>query len=155
MDEAGFLATTPDVLRALTGYLSEAAWRWKPAADQWSCLEVAGHLRDIERELYGAWALRVLAEDRPVLAARFDAAGLARDRRYNELDPAAALDQFAAARRITVDALRAAVPAARARPWVDRDGREQTLRGLVRRLANHDAIHLGQIGKVKRAQQAY
>jgi hypothetical protein len=155
MDEIGFLAATPDLLRALTGYLDDGAWRWKPSPDQWSCLEVVAHLRDIERELYGAWVQRVLREQRPVLSARFDAAGLARDRNYNALDPSEVLDAFAADRAGTVDALRDASPAGWGRPWVDRDGNELTLRTLARRLANHDAIHLGQMAKVKRAQRAF
>jgi uncharacterized damage-inducible protein DinB len=154
LDEIGFLAATPDVLRALTGYLDDDAWRWKPAADSWSCLEVVAHLRDIEREHYGRWVLRVLGEARPVLAGRFDADGLARARRYNELDPEETLGAFAAARAETVAALRQAA-AAWERPWVDGDGNEAPLRVLLRRFANHDAIHLGQIARVKRAQRAY
>lgn len=155
LDEIELLAATPDGLRRLTSYLDAAQWRWKPSDDSWSCLEVVAHLRDIELELYGVWARRGPTEDRPVFAARYDAAGLARERRYNELDPAVVLDAFRAAREETVASLRRAPGAAWDRPWVDRDGAEWPLRVLLRRFGNHDAIHFGQMAKVKRAQHAY
>ena len=155
MDQIEFLGATPQSLRQMTGYLSDAQWRARPAADEWSPLEVVAHLLDIERELYGVWVLRVLREDRPTLADRFRAAELARERGYNQLDPAATLAAFAAAREATVGALRQAVAGAWDRTWVDREGAAQTARFLLRRFANHDAIHIGQLARAKRSLRAF
>lgn len=155
MDDLGLLATTPEVVQALTAYLGEPAWRWKPSDDEWSCLEVVVHLLDIERELYGSWVQRVLREERPTFGGRFEAARRAREQGFNEQDPAGVLREFAAERGRTVGELRRAPAAAWDRPWVDRDGREWPARALLHRFANHDAIHLGQIARVKRAQLAY
>jgi hypothetical protein len=158
VDDAGsleILGATPGVVRALTGYLTDEQWRWRPAPDSWSVLEVVAHLRDIEREVYGALLQRVLREDAPTMTGHFDASGWARDRRYNDFDPAVTLAEFTGARAGTVEALRAAPSDAVHRTWRDREGTTLTLGVLLHRFANHDAIHLGQIAKCKRAQRAY
>src|SRR5436305_106893 len=57
-----FLAETPMVVRQLVGALSADAARQRPAANEFSALEHACHLRDIEREGYAVRVLGALVE---------------------------------------------------------------------------------------------
>lgn len=86
------LRSTPTVLRALVRGLDDAAWRERPAAGEWSALEVVAHLGDTEERAM-ARVNRMLAEDDPFLPG-YDPDELARERRYNEMDPAEALDRY-------------------------------------------------------------
>src|ERR1041384_8581627 len=93
------LAGTPTVVRQLIGELSTDEARWRPAANEFSALEQACHLRDIEREGYTVRLRRLLDEDEPVLAD-VNGAQLARVRDYQSQDLVAALEAFAQARRL-------------------------------------------------------
>ena len=55
------LARLPVVLDALLGDLDAATWRERPAAAEWSPLEIVCHLRDEETEDFGA-RMRVIVE---------------------------------------------------------------------------------------------
>jgi DinB superfamily len=92
------LAETPTIVRQLIGELSTDEARWRPAANEFSALEQACHLRDIEREAYAVRLRRLLDEDEPVLAD-VNGARLAQERAYQSQDLAAALEAFAQARR--------------------------------------------------------
>jgi len=92
-----FLAETPTVVRQLIGELSADEARQRPAANEFSALEQACHLRDIERDGYAVRLHRLLGADEPVLPD-IDGAHLARERDYQSQDFAAALEAFAQAR---------------------------------------------------------
>ena len=92
-----FLAETPTVVRQLVGELSADEARQRPAANEFSALEQACHLRDIEREGYAVRLRRLLSEAEPMLAD-INGARLARERDYQSQDFAAALEAFAQAR---------------------------------------------------------
>ncbi len=103
-DVIEFLEETPVVFRKLAQDLSDADLRRKPAGDQFSFVENACHLRDIEVEGYGARIRKLLSEDRPQLPD-LDGARLARERDYNSQDFGAALAAFAQARAENVRAV--------------------------------------------------
>ncbi|HYG80381.1 MAG TPA: DinB family protein [Pyrinomonadaceae bacterium] len=104
-DVIEFLEETPAAFRKLAQGLADADLRWKPSADQFSFVENACHLRDIEVEGYGARIRKLLSEDCPQLPD-VDGGRLARERDYNSQDFAAALDEFARARAENLRAIK-------------------------------------------------
>lgn len=100
-----FLEQTPVFLRRQAQGYPDGDLRWKPSAGQFSFVENACHLRDIEVEGYGARIRRLLAENHPELPD-VDGARLARERDYNTQDFAAALADFERARAENLRALR-------------------------------------------------
>ena len=92
-----FLEETPEVVRRTADGLGAEELRRKPAAEEFSFVEHACHLRDIEREGYGERIRRLLRETRPLLAD-IDGGRLARERRYNEQEFGEGLSAFERAR---------------------------------------------------------
>jgi len=83
------LARLLPVLAALLDDLDPAMWTQRPAAKEWSAVEIVCHLRDEETEDFGA-RVRVVVEG----GARFepiDPQKWAIDRKYGEASPADAL----------------------------------------------------------------
>jgi len=74
-----------------------------PIPGKWSAREIVHHLGDSETTA-AIRLRRVLAEERPVITG-YDQELWARRFRYNERDPADAMEAFRAARRITVPLL--------------------------------------------------
>jgi len=104
-DVIEFLEETPAVFRKLAQGLADKDLRWKPTGDQFSFVENACHLRDIELEGYGARISKLLNENHPQLAD-VDGSRLARERDYNSQPFDAALDEFARARAENVRAIK-------------------------------------------------
>jgi uncharacterized damage-inducible protein DinB len=149
MDSRDLLRQTPTWLEVMTAGLSDARWRQRPAEGQWSALEVVRHLLDIETDLYGLRVRRLARGEQTDFTGGpgFNADRLAAERRYNEADPKAALADFRREREATLAALAGEVDLSRR--W--RSGTsEGDLAVLLARFANHDAIHIGQLGKVRR-----
>jgi uncharacterized damage-inducible protein DinB len=153
MDDRDLLRQTPVWIEVMTANLSDAQWRQRPAEGQWSALEVVGHLYDIEADWYGDWIRRIARGERTDFTGlTFAADELVVDRAHNEADPRQRLAAFKVARTHTLTALGGDDV-----PWQRRwtaGTRAGDLRDLVRRLANHDAIHIGQLGKIRRAIDA-
>ncbi len=102
------LARLPPILSALLDGLEAALWRERPAAAEWSPLEIVCHLRDEEAEDFGA-RVRVVVEG----GARFapiDPERWAAERRYRDADPAAALAAFAERRAANLEFLATVAP---------------------------------------------
>lgn len=104
-DVIEFLEETPAALRKLAQGLADGDLRWRPAGDQFSFVESACHLRDLEVEGYGARIRKLMTEDEPRLPD-VDGARLARERDYNTQDFDAALDEFARARAENLRAIK-------------------------------------------------
>lgn len=154
MDDRDLLRQTPVWLSVMTASLDDAQWRQRPAEGRWSALEIVCHLVDIETDLYGR-RVRSLARGEggdfrgdP----RFDADQLAAQRHYNAADPAERMAAFHREREETLAAL--GPEPVWARGWQTATGTGD-LRGLVSRVANHDAIHLGQLAKLRRTLGFY
>jgi FMN phosphatase YigB (HAD superfamily) len=151
----GLPAATPrQVLARLRGYLAalltladqipSEAWRARPSPSDWSPVEIACHLRDVELEVNRIRIDQVLTESSPFLSAA-DPDQWAGPRRYRDQDPLQALNQFVDARVDTI---------ARLATLSDKEWRlparhalfgPTTLNELVSLATDHDLIHLGQL----------
>lgn len=136
------LEGTPRSLTRLINALDDAALRRKPAPDKWSALEVAAHLRDVER----LWADRLVKSafsERPALYL-VDVDALARDQQYNTQRPAEVLREFARLREDNLRLLRALPAAQWKRTAVHPKRGELTIADMANVMASHDTSHLDQ-----------
>lgn len=88
-------------IRALAAGVGEAQARWKPAADEWSILEVVNHLLDEERQDFRVrldYILHRPGESWP----QIDPQGWVTQRHYNEQDLAESLRDFLAEREWSI-----------------------------------------------------
>jgi hypothetical protein len=139
----GHLANAPLRLQALLDGMDAEKMRVRPKPGVFSPLEDAWHLRDIEREGYLVRIGRILAEDMPVLED-LDGDQMAMARRYNELDPARAVAEFASARTESLVLLNGLA----AEAWARRAyyaNRTLDLRALIQSMVEHDHAHLSSI----------
>ena len=91
------LAAMPAFLEAAIDAAPRDALAARPGPEEFSLVEHACHLRDLEREGYLLRVRRVLAEARPALEP-FDGAKVAAERDYLRQDARVAAREFAAAR---------------------------------------------------------
>jgi hypothetical protein len=137
------LARLPRILEALLGSLDAATWRERPAAGEWSPLEIVCHLRDEETEDFGA-RLRVVVEGGSAFSA-IDPARWVEERRYRDTDPMTALGALAERRAATLVFLAALAPDRLSRAVSH--PRLGTLSGLdlLAAWVTHDRLHLAQL----------
>jgi hypothetical protein len=137
------LARLPRVLEALLGDLDGALWRERPAAPEWSPVEIVCHLRDEEAEDFGA-RLRIVAEGGDRFAG-IDPARWAAERGYREADPEMALATLGERRAANLVFLANLAPE-RLRHAVGHP-RLGTLSGLdlLAAWVTHDRLHLAQL----------
>lgn len=141
------LAAAPKRLRALVEGIGAAALTMRTAAGEFSILENAWHLRDIEVDGYLLRIERLLREDDPILAD-LDGEALAALRRYNEQPLGPALKDFAQARQASVDRLSGIAEDQLAR--TARLGDEPiTLGRLLQVMLDHDRGHLDSIAALR------
>jgi hypothetical protein len=134
--------------RFLPGEDPDTVLRTRPDPATWSVLEYAAHTRDVFG-FYDERVARVLAEDRPQLAAfGFDAA--CAERRYNEQDPSQVADELDAAAESLAGRAAGATPADWSRVGLGSDGDERSVLALVRRAVHDGHHHLLDIGRVSR-----
>ena len=137
------LGHMPGVLDGLLGGLDAESARTRPAASEWSPVEVVCHLRDEETEDFGA-RLRVIVSGTGDFV-RIEPERWAEERRYREVGLPEALAAFRERREESLDLLRCIEPqtldGARAHR---RLGRLSGLDILAAWVA-HDRIHLAQL----------
>ncbi len=137
------LTAFPAELQRLVAGIDDTQAHRMPAPNEWSVVEVIGHLIDID-PLQIERVDRILAEERPQFI-RFDpneavvAAGYAR----RSLDDV--LAAFIALRQATVDGLSTIEPDELDRVGVRYTGEVVTLRALIVSFAAHDQTHAIQI----------
>ena len=118
----------------------------RPTEEEFSLVEQACHLRDLEREGYLVRVHRILAESSPRLDD-FDGQAVAAERDYPSEDAHAAAEDFGAARRELVAILAALSPCQLAREAMF-DGRRITLLDLVTLIDAHDCGHREEIERI-------
>lgn len=143
------LSATPERLAGLVAGLGGEELRWRPAPGKWAIQEIVLHLRDMEELAYLSRYRRLLAEDRPFLAA-LDPDRLARERDYLRQDVGRALDEFRDLRRQTLELLRSLPEEGWVRAGVHAEQGEITVRSLAEKQAvRNDLNHLGQVGRIR------
>jgi hypothetical protein len=118
----------------------------RPAAGEFSLVEQACHLRDLEREGYLVRVRRMLSEALPTLE-NFDGVAVASARNYMAQDARIAAQEFAAARREVTGLLAATTPADLEREAIF-DDKRITLRDLVAMMEAHDRGHREEIERL-------
>jgi hypothetical protein len=116
---------------------------FQPAPGEFSLVEHACHLRDVEREGYLVRARRMMTEKAPALQP-FDGAAVAAQRNYREQDARIAAQEFGAARRELVGMLA---------PLTEQDllrggtfgGEPVSLGDVIAMMVGHDRVHREEI----------
>lgn len=142
------------VLRDVSKELTNAELRWKPAAEEFSVLELICHLRDIELEGYSARIRRLLDEDEPFLPD-VDGTKVARDRDYNSENVGAALGSFAKAREANLRILSALSDRALSRAGMLEGVGPITIAELIEKMKEHDQGHHAEALKLKAALRSH
>jgi uncharacterized damage-inducible protein DinB len=119
------------------------------APGKWSMLEVLVHLVDSEL-VYGYRVRKILAADRPRLDG-YDQDEWARRLRYNDEDPAAAVEDLQAMRRRTLRLFRGLTEEQLAREGIHGERGPESVGRITRLLAAHDLVHRRQIERIRRA----
>lgn len=140
------LAGMPSFLEAALDAASGDELAFRPGEDEFSLVEQACHLRDVEREGYLVRVRRILAEDSPALE-EFDGAAVARERDYLAQDARAAARDFAQARR-SLTALLAPLGGAELNRIATFAGRRITLEDLIAMILEHDRGHREEIENI-------
>jgi hypothetical protein len=137
------LARLPATLDALLSDVDDALWRARPAAGEWSPVEIICHLRDEESEDFGA-RVRVIVEGGSAFV-RIDPERWATERDYHEDDPRAALTALKQRRRDNL-AFLALIDVPALRHVVDQP-QLGTMSGLdlLAAWVTHDRLHLTQL----------
>jgi DinB superfamily len=144
------LRATPARLKAALKGVPKAVWLWTPAPGKWSILEIACHLRDMERDAYLARYRRLLAEDEPTLPD-VDGDVYALERDYRAQRPAEVLREWTRLRRESLRLLGGLKAAQWSRRGTHETAGPLTVADLLRRHAvGNDEAHLGQIEAIKR-----
>lgn len=147
-----FLEETPENIRRLIEASGVGDLRWKPGPEEFSALEQVCHLRDLEREGYGARIQRMLTETEPALAD-FDGGRIAQERDYNNQDFASSFQDFARERARNVSIMKKLSPDELKRTGVLEGVGAITLKKLFLLMREHDLSHLKELSDLGRARQ--
>jgi uncharacterized damage-inducible protein DinB len=143
------LTSTPSRLAEALRAFSAEVLRRPPQAGKWSAIEVACHLRDIDR-LYAERVSKAAFSDRPAFWM-MDNARVAETLHYREADPGAVLKEHRRRREDLVSLLRALPHGVWQRTGLHPKRGELTIEALVSVIADHDDNHLGQIAALPKA----
>jgi hypothetical protein len=140
-DPAVVQAETPGALRRLFDDAGDRI-RARPAAGEWSVLEIAGHMLD--GEVVSAARYRwILAHDAPRLVG-YDQDLWVERLRHNETDPEELLAVFEALRTANIALWSASSEAERARVGLHEERGPESFELTFRLIAGHDRNHLAQ-----------
>jgi len=138
------IADTAGKLKAHADRLGADGLRRSSAPGKWSAGAVLCHLADCEIA-FGFRIRQTLAEENHVVQP-FDQDAWANA--YDQLDPHAALDQFAAARRWNLALLETIPPAGFGKKVTHPERGAMTLQTIVDTMAGHDLNHLAQLERI-------
>ncbi len=140
------IAAMPAFLEAALHEAGQENYGARPTAEEFSLVEHACHLRDLEREGYLVRIRRLLSEANPQLES-FDGHAVAEARDYPGQDALAAAQDFAAGRRELL-ALVVPLSADEFRREATFEGRRITLADLVAMVDAHDGEHRLEIERI-------
>jgi hypothetical protein len=145
------LSSMPGYLEAAFAGLTPAEAATSLSPGEYSPVEQAWHLADLEREGYAVRIRRLLEEDAPHLAD-FDGQRIAAERNYRALSLCDGLAAFRAARLVNVALLRDVPTAAWARGGTLEGVGPVALCDLPALMDAHDAAHRAEIEEWRRAR---
>jgi hypothetical protein len=124
----------------------------RPAADEWSVLELVGHLLDAEIVMSGRYRWTISQDKPPLLGYDQDqwVAGL----RHNEAQPEELLAVFSALRAANLRLWRQSTAADRDRVAMHSERGPESYGLMFRMLAGHDRFHLNQMRDTLRVVRA-
>lgn len=140
------LRGTPVVLRRLVHGLDDDTWRRRPAAGEWSILEVVAHVGDTDERALGR-VRRMLTEEEPIIPG-YDQEALAVERRYIEMDPAGVLERFETIRNEHVAVLEGLDDAGWRRSGTHAEQGPMDVQLYEAHVAGEDVDHLAQIARL-------
>jgi hypothetical protein len=140
-DPAAVQAVTPAELRALAA-AAGTELRTRPAAGEWSVLELVGHIVDAEIVCSARYRF-ILAHDRPDLPG-YDQDAFADALRHNEAEPDELLAPFEALRAANLALWRRTSPQAKARVGMHRERGPESYDLTFRMISGHDRFHINQ-----------
>jgi uncharacterized damage-inducible protein DinB len=149
MDEAQFkahvdaLAAFPEELKRQLAGLSDAALRFRPSPDEWSIIEIVGHMTDVDA-IWPGRVRQMLSTDNPQLQ-RVDN-DVVRQRDYQNKQLGFLLITLAERRAEFVELLRMLRPVQLMRPGLHPTRGPITVADAPAALADHDRGHRAQIG---------
>jgi uncharacterized damage-inducible protein DinB len=142
-------AATPGKLLRLTRGLSRAQLLRRPAPGKWSIHEIICHLADVE--VANAWRYRKVLGDGEVGLTVWDQDRWATGHRYRRQALRLALEQFRILRARNLALLRAAGRKICSRPAAHPTCGTLTAGQIAVHLTHHDANHVGQIERIRKA----
>ena len=137
------LGRLPAVLGALLAGCDEGAARTRPAPGEWSPVEILCHLRDEEREDFGA-RVRVIVDGTAEFAP-IDPERWAEERRYREASLTDVLEALRSGRQASLDMLTSIAPESLNGSRSHRRLGRLSGRDLLAAWVAHDRIHLAQL----------
>lgn len=137
------LRKSPVLLAALLVGIDNELARQRPAENEWSTVEVIGHLIDAEERALQRIA-RVLREDNPELPG-YDQNALVRDHDYQHQPLQAAVDRWLALRSQRLDVLAALTEEQWLRTGISPGRGVTPLTAITCHMCWHDTNHLTQI----------
>jgi FMN phosphatase YigB (HAD superfamily) len=144
------LRSSPAVLQGLASGLSAERWRYEPTPDDWALIEIVCHMRDTEREVHRD-QLRTLLEEPHPFVPRPDAAVWAKQRKYLNENGARAVEEFADARRASLETLRGLDETVWERAARHAIFGPTNFTEVVGFMADHDRLHIQQAWQTLRA----
>ncbi|HZU53350.1 MAG TPA: DinB family protein [Holophagaceae bacterium] len=146
------LAGTPEALRGIVAGLNAEQEQRPEGPGTWSLRQTLQHLAD--SELVGAFRFRmILAHDAPELPG-YDQDAWAQRLRYQEVDTAVSLGDFAAFRAANLRLLRRAAPEDLKRVMRHSERGDESLEKMISLYAGHDLVHLAQARRIRKATGA-
>ena len=140
------LGSMPSFLSSALASVSTADLARQPSPGQFSLVEHACHLRDLEREGYLVRVRRMLAEHEPALEP-FDGGAIAAARDYPRQDAFAAAREFSAARAESLALIARLTPQELAREGTFGDQRV-CFADVVSMMVAHDAEHREEMSRL-------
>jgi hypothetical protein len=137
------LGSMPLFLASVLASVCDDDRKRQPAPGEFSLVEHACHLRDLEREGYLVRVRRMITETEPALEG-FDGGAIAAARDYPSQDAGAAARDFAAARHELVELIRPLTPRELAREGTFGD-RRVCFADVIAMMVEHDRGHREEI----------
>ena len=141
-DPAAVQARTPDVLEALVKEAGDRL-RTPPAPEEWSVIELLGHVHDAEIVMAGRYRWTIAHDEPPLMG--YDQDLWVERLRHADDDPQALLEVFAALRSANIDLWRRATPEGRRRFGMHAERGPESIELSFRMVAGHDLFHIEQI----------